>query len=134
MLTSQFIESFDPPASLVNVSHGALRPKHTPWIYYGGSYAGARAAHMIKEYPHLVWGAIASSAVTHAQVEFHEYFDPIQQYGDPECISTLQQAVEAIDVILDLPGPAAGILKGMFGLQGLADDDFGDVLQMPIGA
>jgi hypothetical protein len=33
----------------------------TPWIYYGGSYAGARAAHMRVLYPDIVYGAIASS-------------------------------------------------------------------------
>lgn len=53
---------------------------NTKWIYYGvgdqsqsmgvtliawkGSYAGARAAHMRVLYPELVFGAIASSAVT----------------------------------------------------------------------
>lgn len=39
----------------------AFHPNNTPWIYYGGSYAGARAAHMRVQYPNLVWGAIASS-------------------------------------------------------------------------
>lgn len=34
---------------------------NTPWIYYGGSYAGARAAHMRVLYPDIVYGAIASS-------------------------------------------------------------------------
>lgn len=34
----------------------------------GGSYAGARAAHMRKLFPNEVFGAIASSAVTHAQI------------------------------------------------------------------
>jgi len=44
-----------------------LRSNNTPWIYYGGSYAGARAAHMRVKYPELVWGAIASSgtSITH---------------------------------------------------------------------
>ena len=34
---------------------------NTPWIYYGGSYAGARAAHMKVLYPDITWGAIAAS-------------------------------------------------------------------------
>ena len=38
-----------------------LTAPNTPWIYYGGSYAGARAAHMRILYPDLVYGAIASS-------------------------------------------------------------------------
>lgn len=38
-----------------------LTAPSTPWIYYGGSYAGARAAHMRVLYPDIVYGAIASS-------------------------------------------------------------------------
>jgi hypothetical protein len=38
-----------------------LSASHTPWIYYGGSYAGARSAYMRVLYPDLVYGAIASS-------------------------------------------------------------------------
>jgi len=36
----------------------------TPWIYYGGSYAGARSAHMRILYPDIVFGAIASSGTS----------------------------------------------------------------------
>lgn len=61
ILILQFIENFRLPASHhVNPSH-SLHPNSTAWIYYGGSYAGARAAHMRTQYPHLIWGAIASS-------------------------------------------------------------------------
>jgi hypothetical protein len=40
----------------------------TPWIYYGGSYAGARAAHMRILYPDIVYGAIASSGMWHSNI------------------------------------------------------------------
>lgn len=42
----------------------------SPWIIYGGSYAGAAAAFARKVYPDVFWGGIASSAVTHAQVDY----------------------------------------------------------------
>ena len=58
--SAYFIKHFKPPAEL-NMTYADLHPSVTPWIYYGGSYAGARAAHMRTEYPELVWGAIASS-------------------------------------------------------------------------
>lgn len=64
------------------LDHNVTAP-NSKWIYYGvctrairtgeaplaycpgqGSYAGARAAHMRVLYPDLVFGAIASSAVT----------------------------------------------------------------------
>ncbi len=61
-LVEQFIENFKPPSSLLSLDDPpTLHPSNTPWIYYGGSYAGARAAHMRTHYPHLVFGAIASS-------------------------------------------------------------------------
>lgn len=128
--SANFIKQF----SLPSYKADTFNHTKTPWIYYGGSYAGARAAHMRVQYPDLVWGAIASSAVTHAQIDFPQYFDPIQQYGPPECIAAIESSVKAIDAILDLPGPAGKFLKRMFGLEELEDDDFADVLQSPLGA
>lgn len=58
----QFIKHFRLPASVLSLEAAdSLHPNNTAWIYYGGSYAGARAAHMRTQYPKLVWGAIASS-------------------------------------------------------------------------
>lgn len=86
------------------------------------------------KYPDLVYGAIASSAVTHAQINFPQYFDPIQQYAPEECISTLQSTIKVIDTLLDLPEPVPTILKGLFGLEQLSDAaDFADVIQSPLG-
>ncbi|RSH95203.1 hypothetical protein EHS25_000289 [Saitozyma podzolica] len=132
--SAYFIEHFKPPQSVMQLDEpSALHPNNTPWIYYGGSYAGARAAHMRTQYPDLVWGAIASSAVTHAQVVFPQYYDPIQTYGPEDCISEIQSAVIAIDAVLDMPTPISTILKGLFGLQELEHDDFADVVGSPLG-
>ncbi|KIJ27686.1 hypothetical protein M422DRAFT_71572 [Sphaerobolus stellatus SS14] len=57
---------------------GDFTAPKTPYIYYGGSYAGARSAHMKVTYPNLVYGAIASSGVTHAAVNLWEYYDVIR--------------------------------------------------------
>ncbi|KAJ6545667.1 hypothetical protein B0H19DRAFT_1308341, partial [Mycena capillaripes] len=43
-----------------------LTAPRTPWIYYGGSYAGARSTHMKVLYPGIVFGSIASSGITEA--------------------------------------------------------------------
>ncbi|KAL7421306.1 Serine carboxypeptidase S28 [Cryptotrichosporon argae] len=129
--SADFIQFFEPPKEL-GITH-SLHPNDTAWIYYGGSYAGARAAHMRVQYPELVAGAIASSAVTHAQIDFPQYYDPIQSYGPPACIAALQSAIKTVDAVLALPGPAARALKALFGLAELGNADFGDVLSSPLG-
>ncbi|OCH91247.1 peptidase S28 [Obba rivulosa] len=108
-------------------------PGH-PWIYYGGSYAGARAAHMKILYPNLVFGAIASSAVTHATLENWEYMDIIRRAANPECSHNLEIAIEAIDRTLSIP-VLGGHLKGLFGLAELEhDEDFVSLIESPLGA
>jgi hypothetical protein len=77
----------------------------------------------------LVWGGIASSAVTHAQISFPEYFEAIRQAAPQKCMRTLERAVEAIDAGLEVAaGRWNGVVKGLFGLEGLKSDaDFAEV-------
>ncbi|KAI0365716.1 peptidase S28 [Pilatotrama ljubarskyi] len=108
-------------------------PGH-PWIYYGGSYAGARAAHMKVLYPDLVFGAIASSGVTHASIENWEYMEIIRRAADPRCSEHLQSSIEIIDALLDVPITRTP-LKALFGLAQLRhDEDFVSLLESPLGA
>lgn len=52
-----------------------LTANKTAWIYYGGSYAGAKSAFARKLFPEVWWGAIASSAVTKAIQDYWEYME-----------------------------------------------------------
>ncbi|RXW17807.1 hypothetical protein EST38_g8048 [Candolleomyces aberdarensis] len=106
---------------------------NTPWIYYGGSYAGARAAHMKILYPDIVYGAIASSAVTHATLEAWEYMTVIRDAADPKCSSHIVNAISSIDSILQR-GYFKRQLKALFGLAELEhDEDFVSLLGTPLG-
>lgn len=106
----------------------------TPWIYYGGSYAGARAAHMRVLYPDLVYGAIASSAVTHAAIENWQYMEIIRNAADPKCSARLQTAIKTIDRLLSHSSTEKTIKK-LFGVPDLEhNDDFASLLQAPLEA
>ncbi|KAH9936342.1 serine carboxypeptidase S28-domain-containing protein [Fomitopsis serialis] len=114
------------------VDEDLTAPSH-PWIYYGGSYAGARAAHMKILYPDLVYGAIASSGVTHADFENWRYMDIIRRAAEPECSANLVHSVEFIDTVLSIPHLRIA-LKQLFGLKELEhDEDFVSLLSSPMG-
>ncbi|EIW81201.1 peptidase S28 [Coniophora puteana RWD-64-598 SS2] len=111
-----------------------LTAPEVPWIYYGGSYAGARAAHMRVMYPELVFGAIASSAVTHASLSNWEYMEIIRTAADPTCSRHLENSIRTIDHLLSMPHTRHAI-KALFALGGLEhDEDFASLLEGPLGA
>ncbi|KAH9958389.1 hypothetical protein BGW80DRAFT_1449472 [Lactifluus volemus] len=69
-------------------------------------------------YPDLVFGAIASSAVTHAVLMNWEYMDVIRLAADPICSSNLVNSISMIDSLLKF-GP----------LELESDKDFASVLE-----
>ncbi|GAA6019817.1 hypothetical protein JCM11491_000282 [Sporobolomyces phaffii] len=113
-----------------------LHPKKTPWIRYGGSYAGATTALARKLYPEIWWGGLASSAVTTAIVDFWEYYVPIQEHAPKECISQLENHTAAIDSILAVKNSfLTSSLKSYFGLPNVTSDvDFANALTLPLGS
>jgi hypothetical protein len=99
-----------------------LTAPNTPWVVYGGSYAGAQAAFLRVQYPETFWGAIASSGVTVAIYDYWQYFEPIRQFGPPNCIKNTQLLVDMVDKIL-LGNSTSNIqaLKSAFGLGNITD-------------
>lgn len=67
--------------------------KSAKWIHIGGSYAGAKVALLRKLYPDVVFGAIASSAVTAAVTDYWEYFEAIRLHGDSNCVDAIVQSI-----------------------------------------
>jgi hypothetical protein len=102
----------------------------TPWIAYGGSYAGAFVAFLRKLYPDVTWGAISSSGVTEAIWNFPEYYDPIIQYGPSDCVQTQQKLINVVDNILARnDSNMTESLQSGFGLEGLSHvADFATVI------
>ncbi|KAL4944377.1 hypothetical protein BDV06DRAFT_233383 [Aspergillus oleicola] len=109
----------------------------TPWIAYGGSYAGAQVAFMRKVYPEVFWGAVSSSGVTAAIVDYWNYFEPIRLHGPGECIGTIQTITDVIDqILIGHPDDEAlhAQLQATYGLSSPVNNtDFVNMLQGPLG-
>lgn len=98
----------------------------TPYVAYGGSYAGAFVAFLRIQYPDIYWGAISSSGVTEAIWDYWEYYEPIREYGPPDCIDTHAKIVNVMDNIL-MSGDNSTVdeLKSAFNASGITyNDDF----------
>ncbi|KAI0518376.1 peptidase S28 [Xylaria bambusicola] len=137
LATEQIIadhEAFAKKVHLPGVNNGINAPS-TPWILYGGSYPGALSAFTIKAYPKTFYGAIASSAVIHAQVEYPQWYDPIQLLGPQDCIASVNDIVDKMDSLVASSNHAAiQELKDIFGLTALKDiRDFAQTIAFPIG-
>ncbi|KAL8969864.1 MAG: hypothetical protein Q9183_001792 [Haloplaca sp. 2 TL-2023] len=111
-----------------------LTARGSAWVAYGGSYAGALVAFLRKGYPEVYWGAISSSGVTEAIWDFWRYYEPVREYGPPDCIDKHTKLINVVDNILINNTAYTAQLKHVFGLQDVVyDDDFAQVLSLPIG-
>lgn len=76
---------------------------NTMVIVFGGSYAGNMAVWMRQKYPHLVQGALASSAPVHAKANFYEYLDVVtaslRKYSK-QCVDEIMKAIDSVEVLV----------------------------------
>ncbi|KAI1499539.1 peptidase S28 [Biscogniauxia marginata] len=106
-----------------------LSPETTPWIAYGGSYAGAFVAFLRKLYPDVYWGAISSSGVPQAIWDYWKYFEAAAVYGPPACVETTQKLTHVVDTILLGKEEYVPQLQEVFGLPNVTHKtDFASVL------
>jgi len=79
-------------------------PSDIQWICFGGSYSGALSAWFRLKYPHLVVGALASSAPIQPILDFHGYFDVVisslTSMGSPTCVDNIQAATTKLMQLL----------------------------------
>lgn len=115
--------------------NATLAAPSAPWIMYGGSLAGAQTSFTIKTYPDIIYGGIAASGVTHAAVEYPQWYDPIQKFGPQDCVSSINDIVDKFDALVAANNSAAvAEVKAIFGLESLTDDrDFAKTIAYPIG-
>lgn len=76
----------------------------SPVIVFGGSYAGNMAAWARLKYPHLIQGALASSAPVRAKADFYEYYEIVAKslgrYSE-KCVEDIKIAFESVEELLD---------------------------------
>nr|XP_003222903.1 PREDICTED: thymus-specific serine protease [Anolis carolinensis] len=83
-----------------------LTPNNT-WICFGGSYPGSLAAWFRLKFPHLVFGAVASSAPVRAQLDFKGYHKVVAASlsnpvisGSKQCLDAVTEAFSAVEELV----------------------------------
>ncbi|XP_076592242.1 thymus-specific serine protease [Chaetodon auriga] len=77
------------------------------WISFGGSYSGALSAWFRGKFPHLVYGAVASSAPVKAKLDFSAYSNTVGLSlmnaavgGSEKCLAGVRKAFAAVEAAL----------------------------------
>ncbi|CAG8597774.1 16716_t:CDS:2, partial [Acaulospora colombiana] len=106
-------------------------PKHSKWIFVGGSYAGNIATWMREKYPELVFAAWASSAPLLAKINFFEYDQEVGRVLP--CRKDVADAISFVnEVLLSGNKTAINALKAQYGLGVLENDqDFASAIVLP---
>ncbi|XP_078100448.1 thymus-specific serine protease [Sander vitreus] len=84
-----------------NLSH------RNTWISFGGSYSGALSAWFRGKFPHLVYGAVASSAPVKAKLDFSAYSNIVGMSlmneavgGSEKCLAGVREAFAAVEALM----------------------------------
>ncbi|KIO21847.1 hypothetical protein M407DRAFT_123211 [Tulasnella calospora MUT 4182] len=108
-------------------------PDSTPWVNIGCSYPGLLVAYTQEKYPDLFAAGYATSAPVNADGDFWEYWEPIEEGMPQNCSADMAAAVSYMDNIMATGTPdEVTALKTKFGMESVANDDFGAAIQYPI--
>lgn len=84
-----------------NKAHGR---DDTKWIVFGGSYAGAMSSWFRLKYPQLVSGAVASSGPVHAELDFYQYLQVVQNsllsVGGQPCLNAVRSSFQSLQAMV----------------------------------
>ncbi|XP_007955081.1 thymus-specific serine protease [Orycteropus afer afer] len=97
----------------------------SPWICFGGSYAGSLAAWARLKFPHLIFASVASSAPLRAVLDFSEYNNVVSRSlmstaigGSSECWAAASAAFAEVERRLRAGGAAQEALQAELGACG----------------
>lgn len=138
LTTEQALADVDYFARTVNlVADQDLHAGSTPWIVYGGSYAGSMAALLRVKYPETFYGGISSSGVPAAIWDYWEYYEAARIFGPETCSRTQGKLTNIIDKVLlnETDTETASTLKTVFGLDAkTSNPDFASAISGGISA
>ncbi|CAG2119239.1 unnamed protein product [Medioppia subpectinata] len=100
-LTSQ--QALQDAAYFIEYLTTKLALSDNKWVIFGGSYSGSLAAWFRAKYPHLVVGAIASSAPIEAVVNFKDYLSVVSDSLGQKCDDAIKEATHELSLELDHP-------------------------------
>lgn len=100
-LTSE--QALQDAAYFVDYLSSKLELKNSKWVVFGGSYSGSLAAWFRAKYPHLVVGAIASSAPIEAVINFKEYLGVVSRSLGEACDQSIREATAELAFELQRP-------------------------------
>ncbi|XP_020290763.1 putative serine protease K12H4.7 [Pseudomyrmex gracilis] len=102
----------------------------SPVIVFGGSYAGNMAAWARLKYPHLIQGALASSAPIYAKGDFYEYYEVVAKSlgrTSAKCVEDVKTAFDSVEELLRTKNGSNDI-KSIFNLCHVPDvNSFSDL-------
>jgi len=100
-LTSQ--QALQDAASFIDYLTTKLSLNESQWVVFGGSYSGSLAAWFRAKYPHLVVGAIASSAPIEAVINFKDYLAVVSDSLGQKCDDAIKEATKQLALELEHP-------------------------------
>lgn len=112
-----FVPPFDPS--------GGSSADNAPWVFSGGSYAGALAGWLAALEPGTFWAYYGSSGVVEAIGDFWQYFVPVQEATPRNCSADVDKVIKHVDSVLSFGSEERKReLKDLFMLGELEDVDF----------
>jgi hypothetical protein len=121
-----FAKTFVPPFD----DSGKSSADKAPWVFAGGSYAGALAGWLATLEPGTFWAYYSSSGVVEAVGDFWQYFAPVQEATPKNCSSDVNSVINYVDMVLSFGSKKKKQeLKNKFLLGDLEDGDFAAVLE-----
>lgn len=100
-LTSE--QALQDAAYFIEYLSSKLSLTDSKWIVFGGSYSGSLAAWFRAKYPHLVVGAIASSAPVEAIINFKDYLAVVSRSLGQSCDQSIREATDKLALELKRP-------------------------------